>query len=483
MKSFLSRLKGLTKKKIIVGGITIIILILIGFFAFGSRDSGTQNTLTVTRGEFVKDVSVSGKVVASQTVDLSFAETDRVTRVDVKVGDRVTTGQTLASLVSDSLFSQLEAARAALAQKQALNTGSEVSLDSVRTEQDTLVKNAYQKLLSNDLVAVSSVSQTDVTPPTISGLYTGSEGRYKITIKRNFSARSGYEIRVFELENLSEHEDVLSNQPTKLGTKGLFISFPDEILDYNDTTWYISIPNVRSSTYLSAYQDYQEALRTREREIANASSELTQGNGGINASNADIQSARAEVARVQAQIAERTISAPFTGIVTKVDAKVGSIASANTPAISMISDGTLQIESYVPEIHVPFVKIGDNARVTLDAYGDEVELSAKVVSVDPAETVKDGVSTYRTKLEFTVQDPLIKSGMTANVVITAERRQNVIAIPQRAVMSRDGKKFVTVQTGDTQTEKQVTTAGVSSFGEVEITSGLEVGDVVVLTQN
>ncbi len=446
---------------------------------FNRNDTADGSTLVVTHGDFIKEVSVSGKVVAAESVDLSFAETGRVTAVNVEVGAQVVQGQTLGSLVTGTLLSQLQAARANLAEQESESASTETSLEKVQQEQNTLVENAYHKLLSTGLAAVAASNSNTATPPEISGLYTGAEGRYKAIVKRTTSGLSRHELAVFELEN-PEPVKILENEPTRLGTKGLFISFPDNLSAYDDSSWYITIPNVRSSSYLTVYQDYQEAVRARDRAVEAARARLTAGTSGLSASQAGIESARAEVTRVQAEIAERTIFAPFAGIITKVDAKVGEVASANTPAISMISADTLQIESFVPEINLPFIKVGDVAAVTLDAYGPEVPFEAKVVFIDPAETIRDGVSTYRAKLEFSQNDSRIKSGMTANVVITSEKKPNVIVIPQKAVTSKNGKKTVIVQENGNNVEREVTTGSISSYGEIEITSGLSDGDIVVL---
>ncbi len=475
MKLFLKR------KRVVFSIIGAVILIGIGAFVFSKSGDNTEGTVVVSHGDFVKEVSVSGKVVASENVDLSFSETGRVTSIPVKVGDQVTVGQTLAQLNIGTLLSDLQSARANLAQKRAETQNTQVNLSEVQKEQDTLVANAHRKLLSNDLVAIPESTDTTAEAPLITGLYNGVEGKYKITVRQNpSSGRNNYQIWVFNLET-NGGVKILDTEPTPLGTKGLFVSFPESTDSYRDSTWYVTIPNTKSSTYLSVYQAYQEALRTRDREISNAGAELAQNNSGITVSQAEVQSAEAEVSRVLAQIAERTITAPFSGIITSVDAKVGGIASANEAALSMISADNLQIESFVPEIHVQFVKIGDLADVTLDAYGPEVPFKAKVVSLDPAETIRDGVSTYRAKLEFTEKDERVRSGMTANVIITSEKKSNVIVIPQGAVTSHDGQKFVFVKKGEQKVEQAVTTGSISSFGEIEIVSGLNDGDIVIVS--
>ena len=70
--------------------------------------------------------------------------------------------------------------------------------------------------------------------------------------------------------------------------------------------------------------------------------------------------------------------------------------------------------------------------------------------------------------------------MTANVLITTEKKVNVIAIPQGIVITRDGRKFVSVKAGSDAVEREVVTGIVSSLGQIEIISGLTDGDRVIL---
>ena len=147
----------------------------------------------------------------------------------------------------------------------------------------------------------------------------------------------------------------------------------------------------------------------------------------------------------------------------------------------MISAGAFQIESYVPEVNISLIRTGNQAAVTLDAYGADTLFDARVVSIDPASTVRDGVSTYRIVLEFSKADSRVKSGMTANVSITTETKPSVLSVPQGLVIRRDGSMFVRVVVDKEIQEHAVTLGAVSSVGEVEILSGLRAGDIVVTT--
>ena len=219
-------------------------------------------------------------------------------------------------------------------------------------------------------------------------------------------------------------------------------------------------PTPKAPRILANYNAHQEALRTRDKTITNA---------------------EAAVTRARTAIGERALHAPFSGVVTAVDAEAGAIVGPNETVISLIGEGTLQIESFVPEINLSLVRAGAPAIVTLDAYGSAVPFMATVASVDPAETVRDGVSTYRAVLQFEAQDERIRSGMTANVRIVADRREGVLSVPKGVIIERDGKKYVTLKRGGETVEQEVTTGALSSLGSLEILSGLSAGDIVVLS--
>ncbi len=465
------------KRRPVVTGIAVVAVLAIGFLIFGHSSNGKEQTVAVTRGAFVQQVSVSGKVVAAQEVDLAFPETGRVESITAKVGDMVYAGQPLASLSMGTLLSDLRSAQANLALRKAEAGNAVTNVTKVKAEQEAQVQSAYAKLLSSSLTAVPRSSTYTVEAPTISGLYTGAEGTYEVRIERGVNADQ-YRLITFNLERTPEI-DILKNQATPVGTRGLYISFSNDMGAYVGTTWLIQIPNVRAAVYAANYHAYQEALQTRDRIVAQAEAELN-STSGTAVLDAQIAQAEAEVARINASINERILRAPFAGVVTMVDIKNGGVASLNTPAISLMAADTLQVESYIPEIHVSLIERNDAAVVTLDAYGTEVPFTANVVSIDPAETVRDGVSTYRTILAFPQKDGRIKAGMTANVLITTEEKDDVLSVPQGVVTSKNGKRLVQVKEGEETVSREVTVGGVSSVGNIEIRSGLSEGEQVVV---
>ena len=163
-----------------------------------------------------------------------------------------------------------------------------------------------------------------------------------------------------------------------------------------------------------------------------------------------------------------------------MDAKVGEIVSPNISLITMMGNGTFQIESYVPEVNIAKIKLGFDAIVTLDAYGSDVFFNAKVVEINPAETIRDGVSTYKIKLQFNDNDDRIKSGMTANVAIVTFSKSNVIVLPGGVVFKKSGEKFLQIKKDKNIIDVPIVVGEESSLGQVEIVSGVKEGDQVIL---
>ena len=133
----------------------------------------------------------------------------------------------------------------------------------------------------------------------------------------------------------------------------------------------------------------------------------------------------------------------------------------------------------MPEADIAKIKIGNTAEVTLDAYPD-VFFKATVTKIDPAETVIEGVATYKTTLQFSQNDSRIRSGMTANTDIEGEKREDVLVIPARAIKQKEGKKIVEILDGEVTRDVEIETGLRGSSGDIEVVSGLKEGDEIRL---
>lgn len=222
------------------------------------------------------------------------------------------------------------------------------------------------------------------------------------------------------------------------------------------------------------------ALRKAEADLDRLDASVERANSQILSQQAKVQEVQASVENVEARISKRTLRAPFAGVVTQQNVEVGEIISPQETVVKLIGEDNLQMESFVPEVDIAKVGVDDPARVTLDAYGDDVVFSGYVSFIDPAETMIEGVSTYRTLLMFDAIDDRIRPGMTANIDIVTDTRSAVIVVPQRAVLDIDGQKIVRVLQDNKSVDVSVQPGLRGSDGFIEIVSGISVGDEIIL---
>jgi len=200
----------------------------------------------------------------------------------------------------------------------------------------------------------------------------------------------------------------------------------------------------------------------------------------IRAQQTRVASAEAAVTAARSQFAKTVLVAPFDGVVSSVDVSVGEMASTVAPAVSLVSNAKFEIEVLVSEADIAKVVVGTKAVVTLDTFPDQ-KFSALVVSVNPAQTITNGVGAYGIKLQFEKDDDRIKSGMTANIALETQSLANVLAVPGSAIISRGSEKLVLKDNGaGVPVQLKVVVGATDANGLVQIVSGLNAGDKVAV---
>ncbi len=221
-----------------------------------------------------------------------------------------------------------------------------------------------------------------------------------------------------------------------------------------------------------------EEIRAQEGRVA---TELA----NLSAQRAQVRQAQGNLENVQAKIAKRTLVAPISGVVTKQDAKVGEIISPNVVLVSVITETNYEIEANVPEVDIAKVNVGNEAMMVLDAYGPEEFFPARVVEIEPADTIVDGVPSYKVTFEFTEDDEKLRPGLTADITVETARKENVLKIPVRTVKREDGETFVRLlkdMEGKTPLieRRLIQTGLLGGDGMIEVLSGLDEGERIII---
>ncbi|MDD2353772.1 MAG: efflux RND transporter periplasmic adaptor subunit [Patescibacteria group bacterium] len=205
---------------------------------------------------------------------------------------------------------------------------------------------------------------------------------------------------------------------------------------------------------------------------------------------AQVDQAKASLESIETTIKNSIITAPLAGVITQVNYNVGEqFGSSGKAMITMLADGNFDIEVDISESDINKVKIGDSVEVTLDAFSNDIIIPARVYFIEPAQTLIQGVVYYKVEITFDDLENLkarlaqqglsLKSGMTANVTITTNKKENVISIPARAVIEEEGNKIVRVLSGGQMIKVPVKTGLRGDEGLIEILDGIYENDEVI----
>jgi HlyD family secretion protein len=157
----------------------------------------------------------------------------------------------------------------------------------------------------------------------------------------------------------------------------------------------------------------------------------------------------ASLARARDELSKTTIRAPMDGTVTKLNAEKGEITltgTMNNPGtvIMIVSDmGEILATVDVDETRVTQVKLGQTARVVVDAVGETKPYTGKVVEIAGSSVQRTGQQTqvFEVKIALDMVDAQLRPGMTAKARVETARLDHAIAIPIQAVMLRPPKDF------------------------------------------
>ncbi|KPJ54878.1 hypothetical protein AMJ47_02285 [Parcubacteria bacterium DG_72] len=530
------------KKIIIIIGIIIIILVAVGYFVFSGNNKEEHRTAIASIGEVIKEVSETGAVKISERINLSFKYSGRIDEIYVKVGDEVSQGDNLAKLDTDQLYIELAEAQATQAVAQAdynkLLAGSsaeeiQIAKTDVANAQVTL-DNAKQNLIDVETDAEEDLNQAyedavDELDDAYLKLYNASKDIKEIqvdyfggtdqpsldfkesrdTLKDGeaeaktyvAAAKANYEEDKIDTA-LSKLKEILSEAKNALAVARNMVDEPEyenTVPSATKTTIdnHKSYINTAYSDIVSASQTIATTKITNESNINTAKATVSSAEVGLQKAkdqlalkeagptqenialySAKIKQARAKVSLLNNKIQESVLKSPGTGQITDIHKRAGEVVQSSESVIGFLAKGNFQVEVDIYEEDIVDVKVGNPVKITIPAFEDDI-LVGQVVSIDPAEKIISDIVYYEVTIELLDEKEGIKPGMTADIVIEAEKKENVLAVPKGAVNKKNGNKIVKVLKGKKVEEKQVE-VGLEGDDYIEIISGLSEGEEVII---
>jgi membrane fusion protein (multidrug efflux system) len=190
---------------------------------------------------------------------------------------------------------------------------------------------------------------------------------------------------------------------------------------------------------------------------------------------ADVRRAEADVTAARARLDHCSIRAPISGVVGLRHISRGGLVGPDTLITTLDDIDEVKLHFAVPESYLATVRNGMQVNAATSVYPDE-KFSGTVVTIDSR---IDPVTRSVTVVARVANDSgILKPGMFMNVALKRER-ESVVLLPEAALSPRSGRQFVFIVEDGVASEREVS-LGVRAPGRVEVKSGLEPGDTVVL---
>ena len=192
----------------------------------------------------------------------------------------------------------------------------------------------------------------------------------------------------------------------------------------------------------------------------------------------ELESARASLAAAQARAGDRTIRAPFAGVLGLSTVTPGTLVNPGAVIATLDDIDVVRVDFPIPERYLAVLRPGTAITATIDAYGDEV-FTGRIALIDTR--VNEATRSVTARAEIPNPGARIRPGMAVRVAVQQGVRQG-IAVPEAAVQYEgDGAFVYRIANGErgTTAQRVVVETGAVEGGFVEILSGLSNGDRVV----
>src|SRR5678815_2135367 len=400
----------LGKKKLLLGGGFMAAVVFAGFYFFGDDTSTPQYmTARVERGNLRNTVTATGALQAVTTVQVGSQASGTISALYADFNSVVKKGQVVAQLDPSTAKAQVDQARANLEQARAS--------------------------LANARAAVVN-SRAGVSDAQARGLAARS------TVQNNQAGVSGAEANVAVLK--AQQDDALSllKQQESLLKSGVIAQ-----RDYD----------VAMTAYKTAEARYNQAIaqlnQAKLTEQSSSKAGIAQSQAGVESAKAQVQQAQAQVGQAQAQVQQAeaalsvaqvnlshtTITSPIDGVVVSRDVNVGQTvaASLSAPTLFTIANDLTQMQviANIDQADIGLVEQAKSVKFSVDAFpGKEFDGKIQEMRLNPVNV--QNVVTYNVVFNVDNPEQQLKPGMTANLTITIDERNNVLKVPNAALRYR-----------------------------------------------
>jgi len=406
LKQFWAKLL-LNWKKLLLGLGFMAAVVFAGFYFFGD-DTGTPQYMTarVERGNLRNTVTATGALQAVTTVQVGSQASGTISALYADFNSTVKKGQVIAQLDPSTAKAQVEQARANLQNARASLANARAAVVNAQAG----VRDAQAKSL-----AASS------------------------TVQNNQAGVSGAEANVAVLKAQQDDAMSLLKQQESLLKAG--------VIAQRDYDIAVTAYKTAEARYLQAVAQLNQAKLTEQ---SSSKAGIAQSQAGVESSKAQVQQAQAQVQQAQAQVQQAeaalsmaevnlshtTITSPIDAYLVSRDVNVGQTvaASLSAPTLFTIANDLTQMQviANIDQADIGLVEQAKSVKFSVDAFpGKEFDGKIEQMRLNPVNV--QNVVTYNVVIDVDNPDQKLKPGMTANLTITIDERNNVLKVPNSAL--------------------------------------------------
>lgn len=191
----------------------------------------------------------------------------------------------------------------------------------------------------------------------------------------------------------------------------------------------------------------------------------------------DIAATQADYDLIRLNVENGQVRSPIAGVVARRMVKTGNLIKMNQEMFTVTEFTPLHAILYVPEGKFHQIKSNQSAMLAVDAYGKQ-RFPGRVERISPIVDANTG--TFKVTVEIPNEDGALKPGMFSRVQILYDTHPNATVINRQAIMTEDNRTAVFV-VKDQKAIKRYIETGLSMSDHVEVTSGLKLGETVVVS--
>jgi multidrug efflux pump subunit AcrA (membrane-fusion protein) len=466
-------------------------------------------TYTVQLGTVVETLEFTGRASSVQEQQLAFETSGSVGVVHVARGDWVKAGDVLAELEVSDLQKQLSQKQISLETAQLRLEQAQVqAVDAITTTQ-TKVEEAKKSLKeaktssANDLAAAKASvasAETSLANAKLNQTIVQNSDTVAKNVRDRQNEANWYEVNygeylkkfqagqidqdrlTLEYNNLLEAKEKLATAQTQAQ---LALSQAQAQVDQAEESLRQAKAKLADLQSQSAVSDAEAAVQQAEADYEQAVADADPESYNLRLLALDLQTAQLDIQDLETQIASAQLLAPFDGQILSLNIAAGDTVEANS-AVGVLADpAKLEITAELSSDELSQMALNQQARITLrNRPGETFDGTVRQLpypyggtTVDTGDDTAVHVSIDSQAASSAAVDMTL--GELATVSIILQEKDNVLWLPPAAIRTYQGRNFVVIQNPDGTQQRVDVLLGITTDERVEITAGLEVGQVIV----